>query len=144
MRFMVIVKATAASEAGILPSAELIDAMGKFNQEMIDAGVMIAGDGLQASSKGARINISGDKRTVTDGPFPETKELIAGFWILKVGSKQEAIDWAMRAPNPFGEGGAGQIEVRQMFDTEDFADVASPEAIAQEIKQRERLGQSFG
>src|SRR5215216_6232469 len=101
MRFMLLVKADKNSEAGIMPDEKLLSDMGKFNQEMIDAGVLLAAEGLQPSSKGARVKFSGDKRIVTDGPFPETKELIAGFWIFKVNSKQEAIDWVKRAPNPF-------------------------------------------
>ena len=118
MRFMVIVKATKDSEAGVMPSAELLAAMGKYNEELIKAGVMLDGAGLQASSKGARVRFSGNTRTVIDGPFAETKELIAGYWIFNVKSKQEAIDWVKRAPNPHTEG--GEIEIRQMFDQEDF------------------------
>ena len=119
---MLIVKASAASEAGVMPSQELMEAMGKFNQEMIDAGVFVTATGLKASSKGARVNFSKDnKRTVTDGPFTETKELIAGFWIIETGSYGEALDWALRSPNPGGEGGEAQIEVRQFFEPEDFA-----------------------
>src|SRR5262245_54754458 len=117
MRFMVIVKANKESEAGILPSQELLEKMGKYNEELVKAGVMLAGEGLQASSKGARVKFSGDKRTVTDGPFTETKELIAGFWMWKVKSKQEAIEWLKRAPFDGGE----EVEIRQVFETEDFA-----------------------
>ena len=117
MRFMVIVKANKESEAGVLPSQEILERMGKFNEELVKAGVMLAGEGLQASSKGARVKFSGDKRMVTDGPFAETKELIAGFWMWKVKSKEEAIEWLKRAPFDGGE----EVEIRQVFETEDFA-----------------------
>ena len=119
MRFMMIVKANQDTEAGALPSKELMAAMGKFNQEMVKAGVLLAGEGLQASSKGARIKFSGGKRTVTDGPFTETKELIAGFWLIQVKSREEAIEWAKRSPAPHGENAAGEIEVRQVFEAAD-------------------------
>lgn len=121
MRFMMIVKASEDSEAGIMPSEELLTAMGKFNQEMADAGVLLDGCGLQASSKGARVTFSGEQRIVTDGPFSETKELIAGFWMIKVNSLQEAIEWAKRSPNPH-PGREGQIEIRQVFELEDFGE----------------------
>src|SRR5687768_15858729 len=122
MRFMMIVKASKDSEAGKMPSEALLAAMGKYNEELVKAGVLLDGTGLQASSKGARIQFSRDgKRTVVDGPFTETKELIAGYWIIRVKSKQEAIDWAKRAPNPHGEGGETNIEIRQLFELEDFA-----------------------
>jgi hypothetical protein len=128
MRFMMIVKANKDSEAGVLPAKELIDAMGKFNEEMVQAGVMLAGDGLQASSKGARVKFSQGKRTVVDGPFAETKELIAGFWMIQVKSKEEAIEWAKRCPSPHA-GGEAEIEVRQVFETADFdPQVAGSEA----------------
>jgi hypothetical protein len=117
---MVIVKASNNSEAGIMPSAELLTAMGKFNEELIKAGVMLAGEGLQASSKGARVKFAGDKRIVTDGPFAETKELIAGFWIWKCQSLAEAIEWVKRCPDPM-PGEAAELEVRQVFEAEDFA-----------------------
>jgi hypothetical protein len=117
MRFMVIVKASKESEAGVLPSQEILEKMGKFNEELVKAGVMLAGEGLQSSSKGARVRFSGDKRIVTDGPFAETKELIAGFWMWKVKSKDEAIDWLKRAPFD----GGTEVEIRQVFETEDFA-----------------------
>ena len=120
MRFMVIVKANKDSEAGIMPSEEMLGAMAKFNEEMIKAGVMLDGGGLQASSKGARIRLDRNKRTVIDGPFAESKELIAGYWIIGVKSKEEAIEWMMRVPNPHDEG--GEIEIRQMFELEDFCD----------------------
>jgi hypothetical protein len=117
---MVIVKASKDSEAGKLPSQELLAEMGKFNEELAKAGVMLAGEGLQASSKGARVKFSGDKRIVTDGPFAETKELIAGFWIWNVKSKEEAIEWVKRCPNPM-PGQEAEIEIRQVFEPEDFA-----------------------
>jgi hypothetical protein len=117
---MIIVKASKDSEAGKMPSQELLAAMGKFNEELIKAGVMLAGEGLQASSKGARVRFSGDKRIVTDGPFAETKELVAGFWIWQVKSKEEAIEWVKRCPNPM-PGTESEIEIRQVFEAEDFA-----------------------
>jgi hypothetical protein len=120
MRFMVIVKADKNSEAGILPSQQLLADMGKYNEELVKAGVMLAGEGLQPSSKGARVRFSGDKRTVIDGPFAETKELVAGFWIWKVNSKQEAIEWLKKCPNPM-PGTEPEIEIRQIFEAEDFA-----------------------
>jgi len=121
MRFMVIVKASKNSEAGKLPSAELLADMSKFNDELTKAGVMLAGEGLQPSSKGTRVKFSGQKRIVTDGPFPETKELIAGFWLWKCKSLQEAIEWVKRCPNPM-PGEEGEIEIRQVFEPEDFAE----------------------
>src|SRR5206468_5696452 len=120
MRFMVIVKANKESEAGILPDQKILTAMGKYNEELVKAGVMLAGEGLQASSKGARVKFDGAKRTVTDGPFSETKELIAGFWIWKCKSLQEAIEWVKRCPNPM-PGEQAEIEIRQIFEAEDFA-----------------------
>jgi hypothetical protein len=120
MRFMVIVKATEDSEAGVLPDAKLLADMGKFNEELIKAGVMLAGEGLQASSKGARVRFSGTKRTVIDGPFTETKELIAGSWLWQVKSLDEAIEWAKRCPNPH-PGQENELEIRQVFEQEDFA-----------------------
>jgi len=120
MRFMVIVKASKDSEAGIMPSQQLLADMGKFNEELTKAGVLLAAEGLQASSKGARVKFSGDKRIVTDGPFAETKELIAGFWIWKVKSKEEAIEWVKRCPNPM-PGQEAEMEIRQVFEAEDFA-----------------------
>ena len=120
MRFMVMVKATKDSEAGVMPSEELLEAMGKFNEEMVKAGVMLDGNGLQSSAKGARIRFSGDKRTVIDGPFTETKELVAGYWILQVKSKAEAIEWIKRCPNPHN--GDSEIEIRQLFELDDFGD----------------------
>src|SRR5437762_2166394 len=118
MRFMILVKADKNSEAGVLPSEKLLTEMGKFNEELVKAGVMLAGEGLQPSSKGARVKFSGDKRTVTDGPFTEAKELIAGFWLWQVKSKEEAIEWVKRCPNP--SPGESEIEIRQVFEAEDF------------------------
>src|SRR5438067_8625888 len=120
MRFMMIVKAKKDSEAGKLPSEELLAAMGKYNEELMKAGVLVDLSGLQPSSKGARIRYSGGKRTVIDGPFAETKELIAGYWIIQVKSKEEAMEWAMRIPAPHGENVEGEIEIRQVFELEDF------------------------
>ena len=125
MRFMVIVKATKDSEAGVLPSEGLLTAMGKYNEELAKAGIMLAGDGLQPSSKGARVRFSGPKRTVVDGPFAETKEFIAGFWMWKVKSKEEAIEWVKRCPNPMP--GDSEIEIRQVFEAEDFGEQFTPE-----------------
>jgi len=122
---MVIVKATKDSEAGVLPSEGLLTAMGKYNEELAKAGIMLAGDGLQPSSKGARVRFSGPKRTVVDGPFAETKELIAGFWMWKVKSKEEAIEWVKRCPNPMP--GDSEIEIRQVFEAEDFGEQFTPE-----------------
>ena len=133
MRFMVFVKATAESEAGVMPSTELITEMGKYNEELIKAGVLIDGGGLAGSSQGARVRFSGSKRTVVDGPFPETKELVAGYWIWEVKSLQEAIDWVKRCPNPHT--GESEIEIRRMFETEEFEN-APPEVIEQEKKFR--------
>lgn len=135
MRVMVIVKASKDSEAGKMPSEELIVEMGKYNEELVKAGVMLSGDGLLSSSKGARIYFSKEKRKVVDGPFTETKELVAGFWIWKVKSLQEAIDWAKRCPNPMGD--EGQLEIRQIAEFEDFKDI-SPEVIAKEKKTHEK------
>lgn len=121
MRFMMIVKANKDSEAGVMPSNELIAAMTKYNEQMADAGILVDLSGLQPSSKGARVRFSGDKVTVIDGPFAETRELIAGYWVINVKSRQEAIDWAKRCPNPHGNLGDGEIEIRQFFELEDFA-----------------------
>ena len=138
MRFMVMVKATKDSEAGKMPSEELLSAMAKFNEEMVKAGVMLDGNGLQPSSKGARVRFSGDKRTVIDGPFTETKELVAGYWILQVKSKAEAIEWIKRCPNPF-ENEESEIEIRQVFEAEDFGAEFTPELRAQEEHLRAEL-----
>ena len=126
MRFMVMVKATKNSEAGAKPTPELMAAMGKFNEELAKAGVMLAGEGLQPSSKGARVRFSGAKRTVTDGPFIETKELVAGFWLWKCASLQEAIEWVKKCPNPM-PGEDSDIEIRQVFEAEDFSEAFEPE-----------------
>lgn len=138
MRFMAIVKANKESEAGVMPSKELLAAMGKFNEEMVKAGVLLAGEGLQASSKGARVRFSGSKRTVIDGPFAETKELIAGFWLLQVKSKEEAIEWIKRSPAPFE--GESEIEIRQVFEASDFpTDIFPAEDAAREQAVRDQL-----
>lgn len=130
MRFMVIVKASKESEAGEMPSTELLTAMGKYNEELVKAGIMLAGDGLHPSSKGARVQFNGPKRTVTDGPFAETKELIAGFWIWQVRSLDEAIEWVKRCPNPMD--GPSEIEIRQIFEADEFGEEFTPELRAQE------------
>jgi hypothetical protein len=137
MRFMVIVKATKESEAGVMPSEQLLTDMGKFNEELVKAGVMLAGEGLQPSSKGARIRFSGKNRTVIDGPFAETKELVAGFWLIQVKSKQEAIEWMKRCPNPFE--GESELEIRQVFESEDFGAEFTPELREQEERQRAQM-----
>ena len=135
MRFMVIVKADVDSEAGVLPDKKILTAMGKYNEELVKAGVMLAGEGLQASSKGARVRFSGAKRTVTDGPFAETKELIAGFWLWQVKSKEEAIEWLKRAPFD----GGTEVEIRQVFETEDFGAELTPEMREQEERIRTQV-----
>src|SRR5882757_6339302 len=137
MRFMVLIKATKESEAGKMPSEKLLTEMGKYNEELVKAGVMLAGEGLHPSSKGARVQFSGDKRTVVDGPFAETKELIAGFWLWQVKSKEEAIEWVKRCPNPFYVD--SEIEIRQVFDPEDFAPVMTDELREQDQRLREQL-----
>jgi hypothetical protein len=139
MRFMVIVKASKNSEAGVLPSQELLAAMGKFNEELVKAGVMLAGEGLQSSAKGARVRFSGGKRTVIDGPFAETKELIAGFWMWKCKSLQEAIDWVKRCPAPMGPHEESEIEIRQVFEAEDFGAEFTPELREREERLRKEL-----
>ncbi len=144
MRFMVIVKATPSSEAGAMPSEKLLTDMGKFNEELVKAGVMLAGEGLHPSSKGARVRFSGGKRTVIDGPFAETKELIAGYWLWQVKSKEEAIEWVKRCPDPM-PGEESEIEIRQVFEAEDFGAEFTPELRAQEERVRakaEQLSQS--
>ena len=140
MRFMIVVKATKDSEAGVMPSEQLLTEMGKFNEELVTAGVMLAGEGLQPSSKGARVRFSGSTRTVIDGPFAETKELIAGFWVWQVKSKAEAIEWVKRCPNPMK--GESEIEIRQVFEAEDFGAEFTPELREQEkriLAQAEEL-----
>jgi len=131
MRFMIIVKASQDSEAGIMPSEELLTAMGNYNEELAKAGILLAGEGLQPSSKGARVRFSGDKRTVIDGPFAETKELIAGYWLWQVKSKEEAIEWVKRCPNPM-PGTEAEIEIRQVFELDDFGAELTPELREQE------------
>jgi hypothetical protein len=137
MRFMILVKADKNTEAGVLPSEQLLTEMGKFNEELVKAGVLLAGEGLQPSSKGARVKFSGAKRTVIDGPFAEVKELIAGFWLIDVKSKEEAIEWVKRAPNPTGE--ESEIEIRQVFEAEDFGPVLTPELREQEAQLRAQV-----
>jgi hypothetical protein len=138
MRFMIIVKATKDSEAGVMPSEQLLVEMGRYNEELAQAGVLLAGEGLHPTSKGARVKFSGNQRTVTDGPFAETKELIAGFWLWQVQSLQEAIEWVKRCPNPGGE--ESEIEIRQVFEAEDFGPALTPELKAQEERLRAQLG----
>ena len=140
MRFMILVKATKNSEAGVLPDEKLLTEMGKYNEELARAGVMLAGEGLQPSSKGARVKFSGAKRTVIDGPFAEVKELIAGFWLIDVKSKEEAIEWVKRVPNPTGE--ESEIEIRQVFEAEDFGAEFTPELRAQEERLRAQAAQA--
>ena len=137
MRFMIIVKATKDSEAGVLPDEKLLTEMGNFNEELVKAGVMLAGEGLQPSSKGARVKFSGTTRTVTDGPFAETKELIAGFWLWQVKSREEAIEWVKRCPNPMK--GESEIEIRQLFEAEDFGAEFTPELREQEERLRAQI-----
>jgi hypothetical protein len=137
MRFMVIVKASKDSEAGVMPSEKLLAEMGKFNEELVKAGVMLAGEGLQPSSKGARVKFSGTKRTVIDGPFTESKELIAGFWLWQVKSREEAIEWVKRCPNPME--GESEIEIRQVFEASDFGAEFTPELREQEGRLRAEI-----
>jgi hypothetical protein len=137
MRVMVIIKADSDSEAGVMPSEQLLTEMGRFNEELVEAGIMLAGDGLHPSSKGKRVRFSGKNRTVTDGPFAETKELIAGFWIWKVDSMDEAVEWVKRCPNPMGV--ESEIEIRPIFEAEDFGAEFTPELQEQEQRLRERL-----
>jgi len=138
MRFMILVKAAKNSEAGALPDEKLLTEMGKYNEELAKAGVLLAGEGLQPSSKGARVRFSGAKRTVIDGPFSETKELIAGFWMFQVKSKEEAIEWVKRAPNPF-PGTESEIEIRQVFEADDFGAALTPELREQEERLRAQV-----
>ncbi|RON69564.1 YciI family protein [Pseudomonas fluorescens] len=137
MRFMILVKASADSEAGVMPSEELLTAMGNFNEELAKAGILVSAEGLHPSSKGARVRFSGEKRTVTDGPFAETKELVAGYWIWEVKSKEEAIEWVKRCPNPM-PGADSDIEIRQIFSAEDFGAEFTPELREQEERIREQ------
>lgn len=138
MRVMAMVRATRASESGEMPSEKLLAEMGQFNEELVKAGVMLAGEGLHPSSRGARIRYDGDKRTVIDGPFTETKELIAGFWLLQVGSLEEAIEWLKRCPNPF-EDGTSEIEIRRVYEAEDFGEAFTPELREQEEQLRAKM-----
>ncbi|WHZ24699.1 MAG: PhnB protein [Nitrospira sp.] len=138
MRFMILVKATKNSEAGVLPSQDLLAAMTAYNQELVDAGVMLAGEGLQPSSKGARVKFSGTKRAVTDGPFAETKELVAGYWLWQCKSKEEAIEWVARCPNPM-PGEESEIEIRPLFEAEDFGTEFTPELREQEERMRAQI-----
>jgi hypothetical protein len=140
MRFMVMVKANKNSEAGVLPDEKLLTEMGKFNEELAKAGVLLAGEGLQPSSKGVRVRFSGNKRTVIDGPFAETKELIAGYWMWQVKSKEEAIEWVKRCPNPF-PGAESEIEIRQVFEAEDFGAEFTPELREQEERLRSQVAE---
>lgn len=137
MRFMIIVKATKDSEAGKMPSQKLLAEMGKFNEELVKAGIMLAGEGLHPSSKGARVRFSGSKRSVIDGPFTETKELVAGFWLWSVKSKEEAIEWVKRCPNPMD--GESEIEIRQVFEADDFGKELTPELRQQEDRLRKQI-----
>ena len=141
MRFMIIVKASEDSEAGQMPSPELFDAMTRYNERLVEAGVMKAGEGLHPSSEGVRVTFSGDQRTVADGPFVETKELIAGFWIWEVDSREEAIEWVKQAPNPHEGEGESIIEIRQIFEADEFGDNLTPEVREREERLRERIAQ---
>jgi hypothetical protein len=137
MRFMVLMKANEDSEAGVMPSTDILNAMGKYNEELVKAGVMLAGEGLHPSSKGARVKFADGKATVTDGPFAEAKELIAGFWIIQAKSKDEALEWVKRIPAPGpGEGEGAEVELRQVFELEDFGDEATPEVVEREQRLR--------
>jgi hypothetical protein len=139
MKFMVIVKATADSEAGVMPTRQQLAEMGQFNEELVKAGVLLAGEGLHPTSRGARIVFDGDSRSVVDGPFTESKELIAGFWIMQTASLQECIDWVKRSPNPFD--GESEIEIRQIFEAEDFGAEFTPELREQEERLRAEMAQ---
>ena len=142
-KFMMLVKASADSEAGVMPTTEQFTQMNKYNEELVKAGVMLAGEGLHPSSRGARIEFKGNKKTVVDGPFAETKELIAGFWIIQAKSLEEAVEWARRAPNPHF-GGDTNIEVRQVFAAEDFGDALTPELRESEQRMREQSKAQHG
>ncbi len=137
MRFMILLKADKNTEAGVLPDEKLLTEMGRFNEEMAKAGVLLAGEGLQSSAKGARVKFSGTKRTVIDGPFPDTKSLVAGFWMIQVKSKEEAIEWIKRCPNPLE--GEAEIEIRQVFETEDFGPALTPELKEAEERLRAQV-----
>ena len=137
MRFMIIVKASKDSEAGVMPSEQLLTEMGRYNEELVKAGVMLAGEGLHPTSKGARVRFSGSTRTVIDGPFPETSQLVAGFWMFQVASRDEAIAWVKRCPNPMNE--ASDIEIRPLFEAEDFGEAFTPELREQEDRIRAKI-----
>ena len=139
MRFIVMVKATKDSEAGVMPDTKLLEDMGKFNEQLVKAGVMLAGEGLHPSSKGVRVRFNGDSRTVIDGPFAETKELVAGFWLWQVKSREEAIEWVKRCPNPHA--GEGEIEIRQVFEAADFGPALTPELREAEDRLRARIAE---
>ena len=141
MRFMILLKADKTTESGAMPDEKLLTEMGKYNEELVKAGVMLAGEGLHPSSKGARVKFSGGNRSVTDGPFAETKELLAGFWIFKVNSLQEAIDWVKKCPNPLE--GEAEIEIRQIFEAEDFGEAFTPELRDQEKRMVEQIAGSL-
>jgi hypothetical protein len=140
MRFVAMVKATDESEAGVMPSEQMLTEMGKYNEELVKAGVMLAGEGLHPSSKGARVRFNGKERTVIDGPFTETKELVAGFWVIQAKSLEEAIEWIKRAPNPMP--GESEIEIRQVFEAEDFGDEYTPELREQEERLRAQVAEN--
>ncbi|MCI0734673.1 MAG: YciI family protein [Beijerinckiaceae bacterium] len=140
MKFMILVKASMDSEAGVMPNEELLAAMGNYNEELVKAGVMLAGEGLHPTSRGARVRFSGDKRTVVDGPFAGTNELLAGFWLWQVGSKDEAIEWVKRCPNPHYED--CEIEIRQVFEAEDFGEASTPQLRAQEERLRAEVSKT--
>ncbi|WP_355661458.1 YciI family protein [Halomonas salifodinae] len=140
---MILIKASQDSEAGRLPSQELLEAMGEYNEALVEAGILLAGEGLHPSSEGARVRFAGDERLVTDGPFAETKELIAGYWLWQVASKEEAIEWVKRCPNPM-PGTEAEIEIRRVFEAEDFGEAFTPERREQEAQLRERLGERLG
>ncbi len=139
MRFMILIKSNQDTEAGVMPSEQLLAEMGKFNEELVKAGIMLAGEGLHPSSKGARVKFSGDQRTVIDGPFAEAKELIAGFWLWQVKSREEAIEWVKRIPNPTGV--EGEVEIRQVFEAEDFGAEFTPELREQEERLRSQMAE---
>jgi len=140
MRFLVMVKANADSEAGVMPSEEMLTQMTRFNEELVNAGVMLAGEGLHPSSRGARVKFSGNKRTVVDGPFAETKELIAGFWLMQCKSKEEVIEWVKRCPNPTGA--ESEIEIRQIFEADDFGEALTPELREREERMSGQIAQN--
>jgi hypothetical protein len=142
MRFLVMVKANADSEAGVMPSEELITEMTRFNEELVNAGVLLAADGLHPSSRGARVKFSGNKRTVVDGPFAETKELIAGYWVIQAKSKEEVVEWMKRCPNPTGAD--GEIEIRQIFEADDFGEALTPELRDREERVSRQIAQNAG